>query len=70
MRELPLEEFKKLVYEKAEAAYHEKEIEYPVMAGLSHFTTRDAGGHKRYDREGLVAVGPASGSTWTSTWKT
>ena len=24
------------------------------MAGLSHFTTRDAGGHKRYDREGLV----------------
>jgi hypothetical protein len=22
-----------------------------VMAGLYHFTTRDAGGHKRYDRE-------------------
>ena len=55
VRDLPLEEFKKLVNEKAEAAYHEKEIEYPVMAGLSHFTTRDAGGHKRYDREGLVA---------------
>ncbi len=54
VRDLPLEEFKKLVYEKAEAAYREKEIEYPVMAGLSHFTTRDAGGHKRYDREGLV----------------
>ena len=54
VRDLPLEEFKKLVDEKAEAAYHEKEIEYPVMAGLSHFTTRDAGGHKRYDREGLV----------------
>ena len=54
VRDLPLEEFKKLVYEKAEAAYHEKEVEYPVMAGLSHFTTRDAGGHKRYDREGLV----------------
>ncbi len=54
MRDLPLEEFKRLVYEKAEAAYHEKEIEYPVMAGLSHFTNRDAGGHKRYDREGLV----------------
>ncbi len=55
LRELPLEEFKKLVYEKAVAAYREKEVEYPVMAGLSHFTTRDAGGHKRYDREGLVA---------------
>jgi preprotein translocase subunit SecA len=54
VREVPLEEFKSLVYEKAGAAYHEKEIEYPVMAGLSHFTTRDAGGHKRYDREGLV----------------
>ncbi|MEI8371625.1 MAG: SEC-C metal-binding domain-containing protein [Planctomycetota bacterium] len=54
VRDLPLEEFKKLVYEKAEAAYREKEIEYPVMAGLSHFTNRDAGGHKRYDREGLV----------------
>ena len=24
------------------------------MAGLYHFTTRDAGGHKRYDREELV----------------
>ena len=24
------------------------------MAGLYHFTTRDAAGHKRYDREELV----------------
>ena len=45
---------------KAEAAYHEKEVDYPVMAGLYHFTTRDPGGHKRYDREGLAAVGPAA----------
>ncbi len=37
------------------AAYDEKEIEYPVMAGLAHFTTRDASGQKRYDRERLVA---------------
>jgi hypothetical protein len=42
------------VRERAEAAYLEKEIAYPVMAGLYHFTTRDPGGHKRYDREGLV----------------
>jgi preprotein translocase subunit SecA len=55
VREMPPEEFKQLVCQRAEAAYREKEIEYPVMAGLSHFTTRDAGGHKRYDREGLVA---------------
>ncbi len=54
VREAPADEFKRLVYEKAEAAYREKEIEYPVMVGLSHFTARDASGHKRYEREGLV----------------
>ncbi|MHB1036074.1 MAG: preprotein translocase subunit SecA [Pirellulales bacterium] len=55
VRELDLESFKRLVREKAEQAYNEKEIEYPVMAGLYHFTTRDASGQKRYDREKLVA---------------
>jgi preprotein translocase subunit SecA len=54
VREISADEFKKTVYEKAVAAYHEKEVEYPVMTGLSHFTTRDAAGHKRYEREGLV----------------
>jgi preprotein translocase subunit SecA len=54
VRKLDIEAFKKLVRQKAEAAYHEREIEYPVMAGLYHFTTRDPGGHKRYDREKLV----------------
>ena len=54
VREAPAVEFKRLVYEKAETAYREKEIEYPVMVGLSHFTARDASGHKRYEREGLV----------------
>jgi preprotein translocase subunit SecA len=48
-------EFKALVRQTAVAAYDEKEIEYPVMAGLAHFTTRDASGQKRYDRERLVA---------------
>lgn len=46
--------FKNLVRDRAERTYHEREIEYPVMAGLYHFTTRDAGGHKRYDREKLA----------------
>ena len=46
--------FKALVLEKAHAAYEEKEMAYPVMAGLLHFTTRDATGHKRYDREELA----------------
>ena len=40
--------------EKAQAAYEEKEMAYPVMAGLYHFTTRDATGHKRYEREELA----------------
>jgi preprotein translocase subunit SecA len=55
VRDLELPAFVKLVQEKARAVYEEKEIEYPVMAGLYHFTTRDAGGHKRYAREELAA---------------
>jgi len=46
--------FKQLVCDRAEAAYHEKEVEYPVMAGFYHFTKRDATGHKRYDRDQLA----------------
>jgi len=38
---LEIETFKKRVREKAAQAYDEKETEYPVMAGLYHFTTRD-----------------------------
>jgi len=52
--DLELAPFKQLVRSRAEAAYDEKEAEYPVMAGLYHFTKRDSGGHKRYDREALV----------------
>ncbi|HYW78015.1 MAG TPA: SEC-C metal-binding domain-containing protein, partial [Thermoguttaceae bacterium] len=52
--DLELIPFKELVRSRAEAAYDEKEAEYPVMAGLYHFTKRDSGGHKRYDRESLV----------------
>ncbi len=54
VKDLEPEAFKNLVRERARRAYDEKEAEYPVMAGLYHFTTRDAGGHKRYDRESLV----------------
>ncbi len=54
VRNLELKAFKELVRRRATEAYDEKEIEYPVMAGLYHFTTRDAGGHKRYDREALA----------------
>ncbi len=47
--------FKRLVAERAERAYDRREIEYPVLAALSHFTSQDATGHKRVDRESLVA---------------
>jgi len=47
--------FKDLVRLRAEEAYEQRELEYPVMAALAHFTTRDPGGHRRYDREQLVA---------------
>jgi len=43
-----------LVQERAREAYSEKETEFPVLAGLYRFTTRDAQGQKRYDRESLV----------------
>jgi preprotein translocase subunit SecA len=47
--------FKAMVRQKAREAYDQKETEYPVMAGVYHFTTRDQSGQKRYDRDQLVA---------------
>ena len=47
--------FKELICEQSEEVYGDKEVEFPVMAGLYHFTLRDGGGHKRYDREKLAA---------------
>ncbi|MBI3838326.1 MAG: SEC-C domain-containing protein [Planctomycetia bacterium] len=52
---LEAEGFKRLVREKATQAYDQRETEYPVMAGLYHFTTQDANGQKRVDRDKLVA---------------
>jgi preprotein translocase subunit SecA len=48
------ETLKQLVLDKAQQAYAEREAEYPVMAGLFHFT-HESGGQKHYDREKLVA---------------
>jgi preprotein translocase subunit SecA len=55
VRSLEPTAFKNLVRERAAKAYDNKEAEYPVMAGFYHFTTRDAQGQKRYDRDKLVA---------------
>ncbi|MBT6055183.1 MAG: preprotein translocase subunit SecA [Planctomycetaceae bacterium] len=48
------EAFKEIVREKAREAYHRREIEYPVLVGLAHFTGRQDDGSKKVDREGLL----------------
>ncbi len=48
------EQVKKLIREKANTAYAEKEIEYPVMVGLLRFSTRDSSGQRRVNRDELV----------------
>jgi len=54
VRALEPQGLRHLVRSRAERAYEEKEVEFPVMAGLYHFTMKDSSGHKRYDREKLV----------------
>ena len=55
VRALDSTALKDLVRERAKQAYSEREIEFPVLAGMYRFTTRDAQGQKRYDREKLMA---------------
>ncbi|NBT14721.1 MAG: hypothetical protein EBS56_14315, partial [Planctomycetia bacterium] len=47
--------FKKLVGGKAREVYARREIEYPVLVGLSHFSGRGPDGQHRLDRDGLLA---------------
>ena len=54
-RGLEPREFKLRLRQRAAAAYEEREVEFPVLAGLVHFTTRDGSGQKRYDRDKLLA---------------
>ena len=51
LRDREAEEIKDLIYGKAVEQYDEKEVEYPVLAGLYQFT--DA--HGKIDRDALVA---------------
>jgi preprotein translocase subunit SecA len=55
MAQLEPEAFKRLVRERAAEAYELRETEYPVLAGISHFTSQDSSGHKRVDRDALAA---------------
>jgi preprotein translocase subunit SecA len=52
---LDVEAFKKLVHEKAREAYAHREVEYPVLVGLAHFSGRQPDGSRRLDRDGLLA---------------
>jgi preprotein translocase subunit SecA len=47
-------QFMELAKSKARQAYADREAEYPVLAGLSRFTSRE-GQQQRFDREELVA---------------
>jgi preprotein translocase subunit SecA len=47
--------FKKLVRSKAREVYARREIEYPVLVGLSHFSGRLPDGSRGLNREGLLA---------------
>jgi preprotein translocase subunit SecA len=47
--------FKTLVRRKAREVYAHREIEYPALVGLSHFSGRQADGSRRLDRAGLLA---------------
>ena len=55
VKDLDAEAFKRLVRERAAEAYDQRETEYPVLAGISHFTSQDSNGAKRVDREALAA---------------
>jgi preprotein translocase subunit SecA len=52
---LDVEAFKELVRGKARGAYRQREIEYPTLVGLAHFSGRQPDGSRRLDREGLLA---------------
>ena len=53
-KDLEPHDFQDQILELATQTYAQKEIEFPVMGGLLHFTTRDASGNRRYDREQLI----------------
>ena len=54
VRDLDTEPCKDLIAERAEQAYDQKELEFPVMAGILRFSTKVPGGGSKIDREGLV----------------
>ncbi|GHT45276.1 protein translocase subunit SecA 1 [Planctomycetales bacterium] len=53
LRGLEPEQIQAAVRQLTHDKYREKEVQFPVLGGLIHFTVRDQNG-QRYDREGLV----------------
>ena len=47
--------FKQKVERLAREVYDRRDIEYPVLVGLAHFSGRQPDGSRRLDREGLLA---------------
>ncbi len=47
--------FKRRIEKLARDVYDRREIEYPVLVGLAHFSGRQPDGSRRLDREGLLA---------------
>ncbi|MEX0688495.1 MAG: SEC-C metal-binding domain-containing protein [Pirellulales bacterium] len=52
---LELAAFQELVRSKSRIAYAQRDVEYPVLVGLGHFTGRQPDGSRRLDRESLLA---------------
>ena len=52
--DLDVQEFRQLVEKKSREIYSEREIIYPVIVGLAHFSGRQQDGSRRLDREGLL----------------
>ena len=55
VRVMEPEPMKRMVRQKAEEAYREKEVEFPVMAMIARYQARDSSGRVHYDREKLAA---------------
>ena len=51
------EAFKEIVREKAREAYQRREIEYPVLVGLAHFTGRQEDGSKKSESRRTCSLG-------------
>jgi preprotein translocase subunit SecA len=47
--------FKEMVRRKSRESYAHRDVEYPVVVGLAHFSGRQPDGSRRLDREGLLA---------------